>query len=68
MKSDSETERKQELNYLTIKNIYDGSNLTFAVNFKTKLLWYVDTTSKALELIELEFEKFFDKNNNFINE
>jgi hypothetical protein len=67
MKSDSETELKQELNYLTIKNIYDGSNLTFAVNFKTKLLWYVDTTSKV-ELIKLEFEKFFDKNNNFINE
>jgi hypothetical protein len=68
MKTDSEPELKQELKYLTIKNNYTNDELTFAVNFKKRLLWYVDTTSKLLDLIPGEFDNFFDKENNFIQD
>lgn len=68
MKTDSEPELKQELKYVTVKNDYDKAELTFAVNFKNRLLWYVDTTSKQKDMIPLEFEKFFDKNNNYIKD
>jgi hypothetical protein len=65
MKTDSEPELKKELKYLTVKNNYSDQELTFAVNFKNKLLWYVD---KQKNLISLEFERFFDNNNNFIQD
>ena len=68
MKTDSEPELKQDLKYLTVKNNYSNDELTFAVNFKKQLLRYVDNTSKLLDLVPVEFEKFFDKNNNFIND
>jgi hypothetical protein len=68
MKTDSEPELKQDLKYLTVKNNYSNDELTFAVNFKKQLLWYVDNTSKLLDLVPVEFEKFFDKNNNFIHD
>jgi hypothetical protein len=68
MKTDSEPELKQDLKFLTVKNNYTNDELTFAVNFQKRLLWYVDTTSKLLDLIPGEFDNFFDKQNNFIND